>query len=216
MQSTSYCLYARKSSEQDERQALSIESQIKEMQMVAKTKQLEIAEVRKESHSAKASGERPVFSRVLVDIERGKFQGILTWAADRLARNAGDLGALVDLMDQGKLQEIRTPSQIFTNSPNEKFLLMILGSQAKLENDNRGVNVKRGLKAKCEMGFRLGVAPLGYINDPLAKKGSRKVRLDPLRAPIIKEMFEKVAYRGFSGRDIYKWLVEVAGHSRRH
>lgn len=72
--------------------------------------------------------------------------------ADRLSRNAGDLGSLVDLMDSNKLQQIRTYGQSFSNTPNEKFLLMILCSQVKLENDNRGVNVKRGIRAKCETG----------------------------------------------------------------
>jgi len=57
-------------------------------------------------------------------------------------------------MDQGKLHTIKTYSQSFSNNPNEKFLLMILCSQAKLENDNRGVNVKRGLRNKCEFGIR--------------------------------------------------------------
>jgi len=56
-------------------------------------------------------------------------------------------------MDQGKIQRINTHSQDFTNNPNEKFLLMILCSQAKLENDNRGINVKRGLKNKCSIGI---------------------------------------------------------------
>ena len=133
----SYCLYARKSTEQDERQALSIDSQIKEMLELANREGLHIAEIRRESHSAKASGCRPEYNKLLEDIRGGKFNGILTWAPDRISRNAGDLGAIVDLMDQKLLLDIRTYGQKFANSPNEKFLLMILGSQAKLENDNR-------------------------------------------------------------------------------
>src|SRR5574343_877060 len=101
---------------------------------------------------------------MLKHIKSGKFNGILTWATDRLSRNAGDLGALVDLMDEGLLAEVRTYGQTFHDNPNEKFLLMILGSQAKLENDNRGVNVKRGLRARVEMGLWPGMAPLGYLN----------------------------------------------------
>ncbi len=124
-----YCLYARKSSEEDERQALSIDSQIKEMMSIAQREGLDITEIRRESHSAKASGARPVYKQLLADIRLGKFSGILTWAPDRLSRNAGDLGSLVDLMDQGLLKEIRTHGQRFTNNPNEKFLLMILCSQ---------------------------------------------------------------------------------------
>ena len=200
-----YCLYARKSTESEERQVMSIDSQIKEMLQVAERDGLEIVEIRRESHSAKNSSERPVFNSIVEDIRLEKFNGIMTWAPDRLSRNAGDLGSLVDLMDQKLLAEIRTHSQIFTNNPNEKFLLMILGSQAKLENDNRGINVKRGLRAKCEMGLRPGTAPTGYFNE---KRIDRKcqVIIDPERAPIIKKMFEKVALENWSGIKLYHWL----------
>jgi len=163
-------------------------------------------DIRKESHSAKESGQRPVFEELIADIRKGRFTGILSWAPDRLSRNAGDLGTLVDLMDNGQLIKIRTHGQIFTNSPNDKFLLMILCSQAKLENDNRGINVKRGMKTKCEIGFRPNMAPLGYLNDNYSGKGQKKVFIDKERAPIIKEMFEKVALKGHSGRKIFNWL----------
>ena len=202
-----YCLYARKSCEQDELQALSIDSQIKEMTEAAEREGLEIAEVRKESHSAKESGQRPVFQQLVGDIKEGKFSGIIAWDASRISRNAGDLGTIVDLMDQKLIIDIRTHGQRFTNSPNDKFMLMILCSQAKLENDHKGENVKRGLRAKCAQGWRPGVSPVGYVHDKYADKGSKRVLLDPERAPIVKEMFEKVAYEDWSGRKIYDWLI---------
>jgi site-specific DNA recombinase len=131
--------------------------------------------------------------------------GFLTWAPDRLSRNAGDLGALVDLMDQKLLLEIRTYGQHFRNSPNEKFLLMILCSQAKLENDNKSINVKRGLRTRCEMGLWPAPAPMGYLNEmKVDRKGY--VYIDPERGHIIKKMFEKVAYEKWSGRKLYHWL----------
>ena len=200
-----YVLYARKSSESDEKQALSIDSQIKEMLQIAERDELEIVDIRRESHSAKDSGQRPVFNEILTDIRSGRYTGILTWAPDRLSRNAGDLGSLVDLMDQKLLKEIKTFGQHFTNSPNEKFLLMILCSQAKLENDNKSVNVKRGLRMRCEMGLWPAPAPTGYLNE---KRIDRKgyVIVDTQRAPVIKQMFEKVAYEKWSGRKIYHGL----------
>jgi site-specific DNA recombinase len=207
-QPINYCLYARKSSESDERQAMSIDSQINEMQRLAQREGLVVKEIREESHSAKLSGQRPVFNQLLIDIEQGEFGGILTWAPDRLSRNAGDLGKLVDLMDQEKLHRIKTYSQTFSNNPNEKFLLMILCSQAKLENDNRGINVKRGLRAKCEMGWRPGVAPIGYKNI-LTNNRISQIILDEERAPVIKQMFERVAEKGYSGRTIIKWLDRI-------
>lgn len=95
-----YVLYARKSTESEERQILSIDSQVKEMLQLAERENLEIIDIRKESHSAKDSGQRPIFKELLEEIRRQKFNGILTWAPDRLSRNAGDLGSVVDLMDQ--------------------------------------------------------------------------------------------------------------------
>ncbi len=200
-----YCLYARKSTESEERQVLSIDSQIKEMLQLADREGLEVVELKRESHSAKETGTRPVFNEIIDDLRAGKYNGILTWAADRISRNAGDLGKIVDLMDAGGLQEIRTYSQSFRNNPNEKFLLMILGSQAKLENDNRGINVKRGLRTRCEMGLRPGVAPVGYSNEKHADKKCHAI-IDPQRAPIIKKMFEKAAHEKWSGRKLHHWL----------
>lgn len=199
-----YCLYARKSSEDDERQAMSIDSQIKEMSELAEREGFFIKEIRRESHSAKESGQRPVFKKLLEDIRDGVFTGILSWAPDRLSRNAGDLGMVVDLMDQGKLQQIKTFSQSFSNNPNEKFLLMILCSQAKLENDQKGINVKRGIRAKCNMGWRPGMPPIGYYNRAFA--GVKDIVVDPDRGHIVTEMFERVARNGDSGRTLKKWL----------
>lgn len=122
IQKIKYVLYARKSTESEERQILSIDSQIKEMLTMAERDGLEVVEIRGESHSAKESGQRPVYKEILEDIRRGRFNGILTWAPDRLSRNAGNLGSIVDLMDQKLLMEIRTYGQQFKNSPNEKFL----------------------------------------------------------------------------------------------
>jgi len=203
-----YCLYARKSTESDELQAMSVDSQIKVMIQIAKRDGLDVVEIKRESHSAKAVGQRPIFNEMIEDIKNKKFNAILVWHPDRLSRNAGDLGALVDLMDQKVLLEIKTYGQKFTNSPSEKFLLMILCSQAKLENDNKSINVKRGLKARAEIGLWLSTAPTGYFNE---KRTDRKgyVIVDSQRAPIIKQMFEKMACEDYSGRKLYKWLDDI-------
>jgi len=208
-----YCLYARKSTEQEDKQVLSIDSQIKEMEKMAANDNLEIVVMKKESHSAKEAGQRPVFNEIVEELKQGKFNSILTWAPDRIARNAGDLGRIVDLMDQKKLVEIRTYGQKFTNTPNDKFMLMILGSQAKLENDNKVINVKRGLRTRAAMGLKPSMALTGYLNSK-NKDEKCQVTIDPMRAPIIKKMFEKVAYENYSGRQVFKWLKEIGFKSR--
>lgn len=202
-----YCLYARKSTESDEQQALSIDSQIKEMQAIADRNHLNVVDIKRESHSAKESGQRPVFKQLLKEVSEGTYNGILTWAPDRLSRNAGDLGTVVDLMDAKKLVHIQTYGQTFSNSPNEKFLLMILCSQAKLENDNKSQNVKRGLRARVEMGLWPCRPPTGYSKFKRMDQKCESV-IDTERAPVIKQMFEKVGYDGWSGRKVFQWLKD--------
>ena len=184
---------------------MSIDSQLSEMRALAENEGLNVVCELQESHSAKDSGQRPVYNKMLAGIANEEYNAVLTWAPDRLSRNAGDLGSIVDLMDQKKLLHIRTYSQTFTNSPNEKFLLMILCSQAKLENDNKSINVKRGIRTKCEMGWRPGTAPLGYMNRSFG--GVTDIIPDPDRADIITEMFHK-ASQGWSGSKLTEWLEE--------
>ena len=84
---------------------------------------------------------------------------------------------------------------------------MILGSQAKLENDNKVINVKRGLRARCEMGLWPCTAPTGYLNSKNKDESCHSL-IDQHRAPIVKKMFEKVAYEKYSGRKLYTWLKD--------
>ena len=204
-----YCLYARKSSEADEKQALSIDSQISEMHKIAEQEWLEIVETLTESKSAKASGQRRVYMQLLDGLREWRYNAILTWAPDRLSRNAGDLWSIVDMMDAGVLVQIRTHGSSFSNNPNEKFLLMILCSQAKLENDNRTKNVKRWLRRKCELGMRPWCVPIGYelIRWRTVSEKST-VGIDEKRAPLVKQMFEWVVNDGFSGRQVWEFAHE--------
>ncbi len=211
-----YCLYARKSSESDERQTASLGAQMAEMTKLAMKHNLEVVHVIEESKSAKQAENREGFTELLTGLMNDEWNAVLAWAPDRLSRNAGDLGRLVDLMDRGHLHEVRTFDQTFTNTPDEKFLLMLLGSQAKLENDYRGKNIMRGLVASCERGKRPGRQPLGFKmwRDPFNWKAPSKVQIDEERSSHIKKLFELVADEGHSGRDAAEVVYEMGLRSR--
>lgn len=188
----SYFIYARKSSESEDRQVLSIQSQKSELLELIKRDQLSIADIKEEAHSAKAPG-RPIFNELLDGIEASKGQGLIVWNVDRLSRNSVDTGRLIYLFDTGKLLQVVTPSQVFRNTPNDKFLLSLLCSQAKLDNDNKGINVKRGLKAKAERGIYPCPAPTGYLNNKYAERGNKTVETDPDRFDLLRKMLELVS-----------------------
>ncbi|MFC1787725.1 recombinase family protein [Patescibacteria group bacterium] len=73
-----YVIYARKSTESEDRQVLSIDSQINELKLLAKRQGIKVSEVLKESKSAKAPG-RPVFSSLMDRMESGEVKGVLCW-----------------------------------------------------------------------------------------------------------------------------------------
>jgi site-specific DNA recombinase len=99
-----YFLFARKSSETEDRQMLSIEAQIQELRDFAQKNSLNIVKVFTESMSAKAPG-RPVFNQMLFDLEQGEANAILAWHPDRCARNMLDGGKLLHLIEQNIITE---------------------------------------------------------------------------------------------------------------
>lgn len=92
-----YFLYARKSTDEDDRQILSIESQLTELREFAQKERLTIVQEFTESMSAKVPG-RPVFTRMIELAEREGPTGLLAWHPDRLARNSMDGGRIVYLL----------------------------------------------------------------------------------------------------------------------
>ena len=82
-----YFLYARKSSESEDRQVLSIEVQVSEMEAIARREGWEIVETFAEARSAKTAGKRLEYSTMIDRLEKGEATGILCWRLNRLARN---------------------------------------------------------------------------------------------------------------------------------
>lgn len=184
-------LYARKSSESEDRQVLSIDSQIKELQDHAAKLGFSVARVFREAQSAKAPG-RPIFAEMMKELSRGHAQGVLCWKLDRLARNPVDGGALIWAMDQGQIKEIVTPSRSFHKSGDDAFWMQLEFGIAKKYVDDLSDNVRRGLKTKAELGDPpASHLPLGYMRD----SSTRKVVADPQAFPIIQRLW-KEAVRG--------------------
>ena len=179
-----YFLYARKSTDEEDRQVLSIESQIDELKEFAAKEKLEIVASLCEAKTAKEPG-RKIFNEMLKRIENDEANGIIAWHPDRLARNPVDGGQVIYLTDRGKIQNLKFPTFWFENTPQGKFMLNIAFGQSKYYIDNLSENVKRGLRQKLRRGEWPSMAPLGYFND----LKSRKILVDKREARIVKKLF---------------------------
>ena len=195
-----YFLYARKSTDVEDKQILSIEAQLAELRELAKRENLHITEEFIEKRSAKIPG-RPIFNEMMKKIQAGEAQGIVCWKIDRLSRNPVDSGKIQWLLQQGIIQHIQTHSQ--SHYPNDNVLMMSV--ELGMANEyvrQLSENTARGLKHKAREGYFPGLAPLGYINNPQTKK----IFIHHKNAKIIKKLFETYAKGKATIEDLTKIL----------
>ena len=125
-----FFLYARKSTDVEDKQVLSIEAQLQELRDYAKRENIEISAEYVEKQSAKIPG-RPIFNQMLDEIE--KIGGnILAWHPDRLARNSVDGGRIIYLLDTEKLASLKFPTFWCDSTSQGKFMWTWLSGKANI------------------------------------------------------------------------------------
>ncbi len=205
-----YYLYARKSSDSEERQMLSIDAQLSELREFALKERLTIEQEFIETQTAKDPG-RSVFNSMMTSIESCEVTGIIAWHPDRLARNSIDGGRIIYALDTGKLRFLKFPTFWFEDTPQGKFMLQIAFGQSKYYVDNLSENVRRGLREKVRRGEYPGLAPVGYLNNPR----TRNIDINENKAILIRKLFEVYATGKYTPSEVRQMSIEfgLTGHS---
>ncbi len=180
-----YFLYARKSSESEDRQVQSIDDQINRLKKLANDTSSDIKKIYTESKSAKKPNNRPVFDEMIGRIENGDANGILCWQINRLSRNPIDSGKISWLLQQGILKSIQTIDRQYLPEDN----VLLFNVESGVANQfilDLSKNTKRGMISKLEKGWQTGVAPLGYLND----KENKTIINDPERFNLVRKMWD--------------------------
>ncbi len=199
--------YNRKSSESEDKQMLSIQSQVDEANRIAEFhKLMPFVESFKESKSAKTEYARPEFTRMMNRIRKGEINAIVCWKADRLARNMTEGGQIIDLLSSGILKAIITHDKVFYPWDNV-IILSVEFSQGKQFVKELSINVKRGQEKKARLGTPHGVATLGFLNDKTEEKGNRKWLVDETRLNAIKILLDMFLTGTYSAGKLHTYAI---------
>jgi|SRR5579872_57067 len=204
-----YFLYARKSTDIEDKQVRSIEDQLAVLRALAQRESLNIIDEFVEKQSAKRPG-RPVFGKMLARIGKEEAQGVVCWKLDRLARNPVDAAQISWLLQEGTIQHIQTYDRSYRPSDNVMMMQVEFGMANQYIRD-LSENTKRGLYEKVRRGEYPSLAPVGYINDLRTKT----IVVDRVKAPIIKEAFELYAQNNSRLEDIAMFLFERGIKTRK-
>ena len=160
-----YVIYARKSTEEGDRQGKSIPREIADCKALAERLNLTvIGEPIEESKSAKKPKNRPKFSQIMRDIAAGKIDGIIAWHPDRLSRNMVEGGKIIHMLDTDVIKDLKFHSHQFSNDANGKMLLGMLFVFAKHYSDDLSHKVKSGNRRNLSIGKSGGTPKYGYIH----------------------------------------------------
>ena len=181
-----YVAYARKSTDQKEKQITSIEDQLREIKRIGEG--CNIVKTLTEKRSAKTLG-RPVFAEMLQMILDKKAEGIVCWKLNRLARNSVDGGQIIWLLQTGVIKEIRTDDGVYTPD-GDQIILHIHFGMANQFSMNLSKDIKRGLSGRVLEGVRPSIAPIGYKNSQYHVKRMEEILVDEERFPKVRKIFD--------------------------
>src|SRR3989338_9040436 len=180
-----YFLYARKSSESEDRQVQSIDDQINRLKKIASDLNLDIKKIYTEAKTAKKPNNRPIFDEMIQRIENGEADGILCWQINRLSRNPIYSGKISWLLQQGIIKSIQTIDRQYLPDDNVLLFSVESGMANQFIIDLRKSS-RRGMEGKAERGWMPSNAPLGYRNDKL----EHTIVEDPERFHLVRKMWD--------------------------
>jgi site-specific DNA recombinase len=205
-----WAIYARKSTESEDKQIQSIDDQISFAKELATREGLKVVEIISESKSAKVPYKREEFARLTAMIDKGEITGLIVWKMDRLSRNPIESGAIQYYSQQEKLKCIITAEKKYWPEDNALIYAVEQGMANQYVRD-LSKNVKRGMKSKAEKGHFPNIPPIGYLNSKKHEKGAETILTDNERFLTVRKMWDLMLTGNYSLPQVLKIATDDWG-----
>lgn len=169
--------------------------------------------VRRESdQKSGATLDRPGLQKLLREGEAGRFDLLLVYRVDRVARSVRGLAQIIERLDEAGVLFRSATEPFDTSSPAGRMMVQMLGVFAEFERATIVERVIAGMERKAARGeWAAGQVPYGYRRD----ERLQFLVPEPVEVPVVRIIFERYADRLEGAQSIARWLAERGYRTRR-
>jgi DNA invertase Pin-like site-specific DNA recombinase len=152
------------------------ETQFHDLRSLAAQRGLEIVQEYTDRISG-AKTKRPGLDQMLSDARRGKFDVVLVWAFDRIARSTRHFLEVLDELNHINVEFVSFRENIDTGGPLGRAIVVIIGAIAELERNLIIERVRAGMRRARLEGRQIGRRPLDIDRDAVMRDRNRGMSL---------------------------------------
>ena len=145
------------------------ETQLHDLRQMAAQRGYEIVQ----EYTDRISGtqaKRPGLGDLMRDARRGKFDVVLVWASDRIARSVKHFLEVLDELNRLKIEFVSFREQIDTGGPLGRAIVVIIGAIAELERNLIIERVRAGMRRARLEGRHIGRNPLELDDEAIRRE----------------------------------------------
>jgi DNA invertase Pin-like site-specific DNA recombinase len=120
-----------------------------------------------------AKARRPGLDELMLDARRGRFDVVLVWASDRIARSVKHFLEVLDELNRLNIEFVSFREQIDTGGPLGRAIVVIIGAIAELERNLIVERVRAGMRRAKLEGQHIGRRPLDLDREAILRDHRR-------------------------------------------
>jgi DNA invertase Pin-like site-specific DNA recombinase len=148
------------------------ETQLHDLRQMAAQRGYEIVQEYTDRISG-AKARRPGLDQMMADARRGRFDAVLVWACDRIARSTRHFLEVLDDLNRLEVEFVSFRENIDTGGSLGRAIVIIIGAIAELERSLIVERVRAGMRRARLEGQRIGRAPLVLDNAAIQQDRQR-------------------------------------------